>query len=525
MKKYIILFFIAATFIISCQKEDEYEPLNSFSDVGWYFSDTEGNLAVSIDDYITFSDLSQGVVSHEWTIGDGNYYLKMPIQRNDSIFKDKIIGNGSTTEKTISVWFRKAGLQSVRLYNTFNEKVTFRGIKGDEKVFIDAKEVEDKWVIDTTFVVDVYADIIPKIKIEQNGVVLDHTNPNDTIYVEAGDFLSFFDESTVGRADTWEWTVGSEKSNQQDAVLTLKKLGVFNGTFSISRRGQNIPGNFKFYKIPAPFKVIPSSKPFVVIPDEVMEREDQTIQVPFNGEFTPFTNQEAHFTVTVNGTPSDIATVSINPDDATILDIKMVDQIYRDDNITVSYDGNGSMVSTDTRVPNAFSSISVSMFQHEAIKFDFENGGDNFIAKTEGDGVNLPTTTIGISTEQAASGVKSLKIDASASGNWSAFINYIDTFELKAGVSVQYEYKVYKVSGASINFIAPWINKEGNTTVTQFWHNDIKNAPSDTWVTIRPGAKFASPTTFDDYNVYFRHNGQGTIYIDDLRIIEVDNRP
>ncbi|WP_157208981.1 hypothetical protein [Mariniflexile maritimum] len=522
MKNNIIIMLLMATAFIGCQKDEVYDAPNSFSDVGWYFSKTEGSLAVSIDGYLTFSDLSQGVVSHEWSIGEGSYYLKMPIGKNDSIFDGKTIGSGTTPAKTISVWFRKSGLQPVRLYNVFNEKVTYRGVNAaKERIFIEAKEVGDKWVIDTTFMVDVYDTIVPKIKIKQNGIVRDHTNPKDTIYVEAGDFVELFDESTIGRADTWEWKIGTEKSNTKDAKLTLKKLGVFNGTFAISRRGQNIPGDYEFYRIPAPFKVIPSSKPFVAIPANIKELKDQTIQVPFNGEFAPFTNQKSFFTVNVNGAPFTIASLEINPIDATILDIKLVDQIYRSDNITVSYNGNGTLRSTDTRVPVAFTNLPVAMFQHEVIKFTFESGGENFVPKA---GENLATTIIGISSEQAANGTKSLKMASGASGNWSAFINYIDTYHLDKGVPVQYEYKVYKVTGANLNFLAPWINKGGNTNVTQFWHADIKTAPFNTWTTIRTG-KFTPGETANDYNVYFRHNGSGTIYLDDLRIIEVDDRP
>ena len=173
MKNYIVILFLLGTLFSSCEKDETYDEPNSFSDVGWYFSDTEGKLAISIDDYITFSDLSQGVLSHEWTIEEGNYYLKHPIQRTDSVFDDKIIGSGTTTDKTVSVLFKKSGLQNVRLNNSFKDSVTFRGVinDGKDKVFIPSKKVDGNWVIDTTFVIDVYAKIVSKVRVEQNGVV------------------------------------------------------------------------------------------------------------------------------------------------------------------------------------------------------------------------------------------------------------------------------------------------------------------------------------------------------------------
>jgi hypothetical protein len=515
----VIIMLLMAVVFTGCQRDEDYDAPNSFSDVGWYFSDSEGNLAVSIDDYITFADLSQGVISHEWNIGSGSYYLEMPIARKDSVFDDKIIGAGKSKEKTVSVWFRKSGLQGVRLFNIFDDKVTFRGRSGTEDVFIDAEEIGGKWVIDTTFLVDVYDTIVPVIRIEQGGVVQNHTSPTDTIYVEAGATVDLFDISTIGRADTWEWKIGSEVSNDQNTSMVLKKLGVFSGVFVSSRSGNNIPGDSEWYKIPAPFKVIPSSQPFVIA-DDIRELEDQTIQVPYNGEFAPFLNHAQFFTVNVNGAPFDIATLSINADDATILDIKLVDQIYRDDTITVTYDGNGTFESTDTRVPEAFTDLPVSMFQHEIIKWDMEDGAINFTPEAG----NLATTTIAGSTEQAASGIYSLKVDAGASGNWSAFENLVDEYTLEAGVLVQYEYKAYKLPGVALNFLAPWFSNS-TSTITQFWHNELKNAPDETWVTIRPGKEFAIGATSNEIHTYFRHNGVGTIYLDDIRVIVVDKRP
>lgn len=518
MKNYIVIMLLLVTLFSSCEKDDSYNAPNSFSDVGWYFSDTEGNLAVSIDDYITFSDLSQGTLSHEWSIDKGNFYLEHPIQRNDSVFDDKIMGSGTTEDKTVSVLFKESGLQNVRLFNTFKEKVTFRGITNGERVFIDAKEVEGKWVIDTTFVVDVYAKLVPEIRVEQKGVVLDHTKL-DTIFVEAGDVIDLFDESTVGRADYWQWAIGDARSNEQNTALVLKKLGIFEGSFAISRRGQNIPGGYEIYRIPAPFKVVPSSQPFVVTPEDIIELEDQTIQIPYNGEFAPFVDHEQFFTVNVNGTPFEIESLEINEDDATILEIKLKETIYRSDTITVSYNGNGTFESTDTRTPLAFADLPVAMFQHEAVKYDFEDGGANWTPHA----INLATTTITPSTEQAASGTYSLKVDATASGNWSAFENLVDQYALKTGVKYQYEYKIYKLPGAVINMNGPWITQAGQTRM-QFWNNVVRNAPDNTWVTVSPNGTFTPNAPGDDFEIYIRHNGKGVLYFDDIRVMEEDQR-
>ncbi|MEW4925456.1 hypothetical protein [Algibacter sp. 2305UL17-15] len=522
MKNNIILtcLILAITFI-GCQKDDEYDAPNSFSDVGWYIgypvNPLPDTLLINKDDYISFSDLSQSATTHKWEIESGNFFLDHPIKRNDSVFDDKIIGSGSIADKTVSVWFRKSGFNKVKFINTFKEKVTFRG----PGFTIEADSVgPGEWLIDNTFVVDVYDSIVPIIRIEQDGVVLDHENPNDTIFVEAGGSLDFFDLTTQGRPDDWEWSIGGSRNFEQNPTIVLKKLGTFQGQLELRRAGLNIPGDYEQYKIPAPFKVIPSSQPFVVIPEDIIELEDQTIQVPFNGEFAPFLNQKQYFTVTLNGVETTNFDLAINSNDATILDIKFNETIYRNDTITVSYDGNGTLESTDTRSPVAFGPETVKMFQHEVVVFDFEDGGVNWTAHPE----NLATTTITPSTEQAASGAFSLKVDAAASGNWSSFRNLVDQYSLTAGVKYQMEYKIYKVAGAAINMNGPWIAKDGGGTVVQFWNNTVKDAPADTWVTVSPGGRYTAAETADFYEIYIRHNGQGVLYFDDIKILITDER-
>lgn len=513
--------FVLTAVFIGC--EDDYEAPNSFSDVGWYTSllrDTEFNL--NVNNFISFSDLSQGAIEHTWTITDGSFFLEGPIAKSDSIFEKFIIEPEvyTSSDETVHILFKQSGLNMVNLYNTFKDSVTFKGISGQDEIIFPSKKVGDKWVIDTTFVVDVYDTIVPAIIVKQNGEIISHENESDVIYVEAGDNLEFIDATVIGRPNTRLWNVGGSTATDSVSTIVFKKLGTWKGTFAASRTGEDVPGDYEKYSIPATFEVIPSSKPFEMY-GEVMEMEDQTINIPFNGEFVSFTDQESFFTVIVNGSEFPISAVNLNEDDATILDIKLQDPIYRDDIITVSLADGSDLESTDTRVPVAFTDAPVAMFQHELITFDFETGGSNWTAHVE----NKASTSIYISEEQAASGTKSLKVESTESGNWSAFENPIDQYSLTTGQVIQYEMKVYKASGAALNFLAPWVSQLPGNTITQYWDNQIKAVPFDTWTTIRFNKKWASTKTGDDFFVYIRHNGVGTLYFDDLRIIEVDDRP
>ncbi|SFF67961.1 hypothetical protein SAMN04488033_10440 [Salegentibacter agarivorans] len=517
--KYILLLVSLPVLVLSCEPE-EYDIPNEFSDAMVYTSQFRNEeFKIGINDFITFSDLSQNAIEHTWTIEEGSFFLDGDISRQDTIYDEYIVNPGSTqtTDKTAHVLFTKSGFSNVRLYNVFKDSVA---IKGKNDTLVAVRESENRWVIDTTFRVEVYDTIVPKILVRQDGIVLNHES--DTITVEAGSALEFVDLTTVGRPDTRMWTIAGETSTDSVATIQLNRLGEFNGSLRVSRQEENIPPDSDFYRIPTIFKVIPSSEPFIVS-GEIMESEDQTIQISVNGELANFADQEEFFTVKVNGEQYNISAISINQSDATQISIKLVDPIYRDDVVEVSYTGS-DITSTDSRVLQDFTDLQVSMNQHEVALFTFEENGNNWTLHE----TNKDDSSISISTEQAASGPNSLKVESGSSGNWTAFENLVDQFSLIPDQKVQYEYKVYKTAGVNIPFIAPWIAQDGETggsNSTQYWHNDIASAPAGEWVTIRPAKTWSPGSSADNLNAFIRHSGVGTIYFDDVRIIEVDERP
>ncbi len=520
----LMVIAILAVIFTACNKDDEYEQPNTFSDVGWYVAypvnPLPDTLLANKDNYITFSNLSQNFTSHKWEIESGNFFLEKPIKREDSIFDDKIIGSGSTADKTAAVLFRKSGFNKVTLRNTFPEKVTFRG---PDDLTIEADSIAPgQWVLEKEFVVDVYDTIVPKIRIEQKGEVKNHESATDTIFVEAGDSLEFFDETEIGRPDDWTWNVAGSSSTEQNPSIVLKKLGIFpENKVTFRRSGNNIPTDWETYEIPVPIRVIPSSQPFQLF-GTITELEDQLIKIPFNGEFAPFIDQEQFFTVTLNGVENTNFILSINPDDATILDLQFNETIYRSDEIIIAYNGNGTLQSTDTRSPELFSET-VSMFQHEAVVYDFEDPSTHLNWTPHAS--NLPTTSMAISSEQAASGTYSIRLEGTADGAWSAFENVVDQFSLRSDTAVQLEFKFYKETGDYAMF-GPWINQAGETR-NQFWTNigTSGNSPSGEWVTFRNDATWNAPSDADDYEFFMRYNRAGIIYFDDIRILYVDERP
>ncbi len=538
--KYKILIIVLALVgvFVGCQ-DDEYEAPNDFSAIGFYTSAGRApELQIGIFDYLTFSDLSQGTVDHSWTIEEGNFFIKGPIASRDSmeIFETKIINpvETSSKDKTVNVYFKESGLQTVRLVNTFNEYVEFKGIANGEEYIFPSEEVDNKWVIDTTFTVKVFDTIVPKIELRQFGELISQTG-TDTIYVEAGDVLEFTDLTTIGEPTNRFWFVRPTpkegvkqdaddivaSSSDSIASLVFKKLGDFIAGVNVSRSGETIPGDTDRYIIERPIKVIPSSQPFE-LSGEIHELEDETIQLPFNGEFAPFGGQESFFTVMVNGVNFDIQSVTVNSLDETFLDIKLKDPIYRPDVITVSYNGMGTLESTDTRSPLAFTDAPVIMHDVNMLPLNvasFEDGGNEWGPFTPAWGENQGV--IEYTTERAFKGDYSMKL-SNENGQRSAVTSFLqdNAISFEAGKTYVMRFSMYLESSNVLpGEISWWRLQEW----TQQWVSP--NQPVGEWVTHEK--EFTSTGTLSQ--LYFRILPNGSsdyvAYFDDFYINEVETRP
>lgn len=563
----IFISLIAAILMFSCENDDSYEAPNSFSDVGWIISDVEGVLDANVGDYITFTDASQGYESHEWEITGDNFYLDHPLgrdDRGDSILSSKIIGTGKTTDKTVSVFFRESGLIPVRLYNVFPDSV---GYRGSDDYRAAAKFIDNKWVIDTTFIVDVYAKILPIVKIDHaNGTNTFETPEltdtdgsnvtviwpdisvvsNNVITVEAGSSVDFTDITEVGRPETITWKIinaedvngntlrydneGSTIGSGTELSHTFPSLGDYYIGVRVARTSQNIPNAFTTVVLPYRFNVVPSSQPFVISGD-VVELEDETISIPFTGEFNSFSNQESFFTVNVNGDPFDIASVSAN---GTAIEIKLTDPIFRPDVITVSYDGNGDLSSTDFRIPEAFTDVPVVMHNVNLLPENIasiEDGG-SFLGGAVNDSWYIHSGnngTIEGSTEQAASGSYSIKtsLTPGGSGNGQAFIQCTISEPLMLDSDAEYTltYKRYVEPGSSLSavFGVFFLNDWGQKGWSNF------SEPQGQWNEISFDFKLTTNPIVSGIFIraIFDNSGNdsdATVYYDDFHLVKKEVR-
>lgn len=376
MKNIILFAAIFTLFLVTGCIDDEYEAPDTLSDVSWYTSIFPGKpYAVNQGEYISFMDVSIGALSHEWTIDDGSYYLSPKFKATDSL-PDFIIPNAGlkSANKTIHVLFTKPGLNKVRLYNSFSEKVSYNA-----SVPYSAVKQGDVWVVDTTFTIDVYEPIKPAFDVYQDGSkvlsvsaddlpLVDDQATWDTIYVEAGAALQFVDMTTEGRPNERLWTAnsGAFQNAKTDSAVTVKyfKLGAFTASFK-SSRGGDLPVASVIKPVPAIIKVIPSSQPFV-FNGGLMELADETIRFNVTGEAAAFTGEESNFTVHVTNSATGfdqdipVALAKVSDTDATKIELKLSQPIYNSDVVTVSFSGN--IKSTDTRDLQDFGPQQVSMY-------------------------------------------------------------------------------------------------------------------------------------------------------------------
>ncbi|MDE5417534.1 hypothetical protein L3049_05885 [Labilibaculum sp. DW002] len=514
--------------VVGC--DDEYEPLNDYSDVNWYtdMSHARPN-SIGLDKYMSFADLSQNALTHEWQL-DPNFddkFLTGRIIRQDSNYVDFIDENAGSVsyDNTVHVLFTSPGLHNLRLYNTFKEYVEFIG-----NDTLAAVKQGDVWVIDTTFVLDVYDTLQPALKLFLDGnEVLDlpansAVNELDsaswpTLEIEAGKAINFVDMTTIDRPTGRTWIIPGGTGGKSDSTELnyFYRLGTFKPVMVSSRNSKNVPYGYKRQPIPLKIKVIKSTLPFEVA-GNAMELEDETIQFSLTGEIVPFFNQEEFFTVHVTNPNTgfdeeiEVQAAKVNSELGNVIDLTLSQPIYSyDDVVTISYSG-GEIISLDERNLVDIVDAPVVMYNPNVLSdpaYGFEDAGAGWVPMWDN------TATIEYTTEKAASGSYSMKMTQFGGKGKIESKNAPAT--MKVGKSYVYTYKVWVDASTTAGSMSTWFFPEWK----QNWVG-LNDKPKGEWVTIEK--------TFD-YNlggtliIMFTLNGEGVIYVDDFSMIERDARP
>ena len=547
MKKLIFSICLTTLLIFGCDKEP-ITPLEiaDFSvAVAGASRSTAGNIA--IDNPLTFLDISRNVISREWTISDGGSFIRDDFTGADTDFTPFIIPSAGkiSTEQKINVLFTTPGIQSVRIVNTFDEEPT----DGPAT----AVQQGSSWVIDTTYMVDVYANLQPAFKVFKGDEEVlsitanDLPDPNNSatwpvIELEAGQTLTYVDLTTVGRPNQRDWSFeGAVPATSRDSVATVSyfALGTYQNSGFTAVRGSDRPAQEFLKIIPITIQVSPSTEPFLFV-GNLNESIDETISFNVGGELAPFSGQEDAFTVNVTnegtGFNADIpvSSAKVSDSDATKIELTLTAPIYNSDIVTVSYNGSG-ITSADARTLSEFGPEVVSMqFADNVLPSDwagFEVTNTNWkkafceglwVGNSNGS-ADAPVFT---RTEDFSNvGIASMKftlpdgIDADKTLQGTDFKD----FGLPAG-SYLLSFKLYLDPANTMKTLNTVVN-EPLTTIS--W--DITNVARGEWVELSQIQSFdEAPTKRYDLKVIAAENeglsGEQIFYVDEYSFIPLEVR-
>lgn len=432
------------------------------------------NTIININENISFSDLSQGVVTRKWSFPEGVV---------DVIKSDNDLESG---EKIVHATFKKSGKYEVRFTNEL-KNASFN--------------------MDSIIPITVLDTIISKIWNEApivNGV---HT-------IEAGSEIRFSSLST-GEPDTFDWAFEGatpEMATDSTLLVKFKKLGTWDVALIASR---DRPWGIDTLQLKDHIKVIPSTKPVTL--DQVSQTDDNKMGLFFSRELQLPVNQLANFSATNNGTLVNILSVKQDPADATILYIEVEGDVINIDAATISYTP-GDLISTDFVTVDGFTDIQVTprFVNLLGVNPDLEDGTL--------DGWNLardwqaPTGEGTITDEEAHSGMYSVKVvhtgdNYNVAAGGDALIQdgkmYRLEFWFKAAPGSTLDWHNYE-----LGYNTSWENRGGGWFYgPDEWTKVTTDVDSGSW-----------GTDWVDGRLKVQVRQQGTFYLDDFAIYELQSR-
>jgi len=556
--------------------KDEYEAPMFLADASWLISETnnvrinEGIYVINEGHWISFADLSQGTLSHTWTISDGTQFMKTGFGKDEEDYSQFVIPNsGNVSEDAkIHVYFGDAGERTVRLYNTFPDSVAFTSTgtyknngeleyPGDTLV---SHKVGDEWVIDTTFVVDVYADVQPEFYIykalESGDSLVYHLKAGEIytiedslnfaqVNLEMGQELRVIDSTKFDRPDGREWAIdhGLKNPTKTEALDTLISFDSLDtlvmGSIKVFRIA---PENIVSTLIPVIVNVGPSSESFKVNGEiyETSVKEDNSLSFTVSGSVGNIgANAVNAFTVNVDGVGAvDVSSVKTDRDNASVLVLSLSANIYNSDVITVAYQPTSEdqqILRQDTRVLEGFDAqTAVPYFTNLVYNTEIagiEEAHTNTGAGAGADGWWVGATNDGgiyqRSTDRANTGEASMRYNSDMADDPDAIGNIIlQGSKLLQGLPTdisRYRVSIYIYLDAA-NTMQEFTSGPKGAIASTVW--DIKDTPRGQWVKLSQDVDISADNISENrYDFVVKGNGAGQIlYFDDFEIAPLYER-
>lgn len=508
MKKYInntAIFFLVMVVVLSCEKDYDTPEANQFSDA---VAVASGNKRIERGNMTSFADLSKGVTSRSWTLPVSSTITNL----------DGETPNLNASVKGKIYTSKNLDLIHVRFFEPGNYEVN---LKSDFEV--------DSITLDTTFNVTVLDHIQTKLEITSIESGFSEIKPEQITMYEGGTIN--FKDASLGAPNRRKWTLPSGEPSSAGGIsvdedelvknisVSYPSIGVYDLTL-VSWR-QFPEGAKDTLHLESYINVIENIDPPTI--KSITEDESGVIQLSYDLPLNSSEDLLPHFTLAdENGVEYVILKVSINSDDNRIVDIETEINIKSDKTAYLSYNDSEGVLTRVNDIPaESFDDQMVSLYFPQNIAnnniYGFEDGGSGWSAASD----NLASSEISFTDEKAATGLYSMRMEATEDGKWTRAWSWNEgsLFHLDQGQKVTLEFKVWIDSSYSDGSIGPWIfYSEAPFPSTQFW-TGMSDLPRGEWITINKEANkvWTAPET-GNYFVAFRYQKKGVIYIDDVKV-------
>ena len=476
--------------IISCQKDDSIPEYNSFSDA----LATSGDERIQRDDFASFADLSKGVTHRTWTIPESASIINLD-------------GRDPSQVELIQVQFDEPGQFEVNLKDEF---------------------INSAVVLDTTFNVTVLDYVQTNFDVISVDSSFYEETPTQITMYEGGTIT--FQDISLGSPNRRKWTfqggdpssAGGISIEEDDDVSTISVTYPTIGTYDVELISwrQYPEGAADTLRLQNYISVTENLEPPTIM--SIIEDVEGVIDLKYNLPLQSSDDLSNNFTYTIDGDNVEITSVVIDSNDNRVVKITPGVNPNLLSSATLSYNGNGDLARTNGVLVPAFSNEVVTL--HSIANPDiygFEDGGIGWENPNAWDWDNQGTITY--VSDNSATGQYSMKMEATTNNRCRAFSNASGSlFDLDSEKSYTIEFKVWIDTNYTDTNIFPEVFKSGQWAGEGFW-TSVASLPRGEWVTVNKEAvKIWSPAESGQYFFSFRFQKIGVIYIDDIKIYEVN---
>jgi len=484
-----------AILLFSCENEN---------DVAIDFSDpidvASGNTTIEVNNFTSFADISKGVVQRQWILPESTSILNSD-------------GKDPSELDLIHLQFDAVGKYDVQLICEFLDPTVS---------------------LDTVFSVNVLDTITAAIEVKE--IVSDYIEQTeDQIIMYENGAITFEDVSTGSpNRRTWSFPGGSplqagDISIEEDAlvkniIVSYQTIGVYDVELTSWRQ---FPDGEPSKVILKDFvKIIENIDPPTI--QSIGETKEGVILLNYDFPLQHSDALTAHFTLTVNGSEAALAEVRLSELNPNTVEIIPVSKTPKDAVATLTYDGASDLRKENDVLVAAFNDQLITNYTPPNIADDtiygFEDGGAGWTQSWQWDNLGL----ISFITDKAATGTYSMKMEATTDAKCRAYSrnaneNELPNFQLEAGKNYTIEFKIWIDPSYTDTAITPALVSYSDWGQVGFW-TSVVGLERGTWITINKElVKTISPSETGIYFMSFLFGKKGIVYIDDVKVYEVED--